>query len=217
MANIEEMTEEQQERVIAMFGERLDKLPTADRLGVLICANHIRNGANWGFDTDAPDGNKRYMQEISEDPQATKNIVSFQLNRGYVHEFLSFDKAVHIFRGVAGAALFDQKIENAAKLRKEEAVASLQKFLQDGKRGTVGFYNTNQSDTASKDGKTYPSFCLNAYNFFGVLSQADYIVKTANGTVASAKQAFQNLGGVMKELDKSPSSNAVLIDIQPRA
>lgn len=214
MANFDEISDEQKATIIKEFERRLEALPEADRLGLLVCSPHLANGANWGFDGDTPGGNVREYLKLIEESGANE-IITFKLNRGYVFDFLNFDKAVALFRSVAGSTIFSKKAEDGARKRRESSLASLQKFLSEGRAGTVGFFNTNASDTVTKDGKTYPSFALNARDFFGTLAQANYRITTATGTNASASQAFSNLRGVMEQLDKSPSSNAVMVRISP--
>lgn len=212
MSDLNQNTDEEQ-AMLRQLQENLNKLPLEEQLASTVCARHLANGACWGFDSDTPGGDVRgYLEDLKE--AQTENIIPFKLLRGHVFDYVNFDNAVTIFRKVVGSQGFGQKAEQFARKRRESALADLQKFAQEGKGGTVGFFNTNSSDTITKNGKTYPSFCLNARDFFGILSQAGYQIRTAKGTVAKASDAYQSLSGVMKELEKSPSSNSVLVEVR---
>lgn len=210
MDNVNEVDEQE---ILRKMEKRLNSLSLEDQLASTVCARHLANGACWGFDTDTPNSDARgYLRELEE--SGTKKIIPFKLKRGYVFDYVDFGKAVTFFRQVVGSEGFGQRAEAFARKRRESAIVNLQKFLQEGKGGTVGFYNTNSSDTITKNGKTFPSFCLNARDFFGILSQAGYYIRTAEGTVAPANKAYASLEGVMEQLEKSPSSNSVLIEIK---
>lgn len=63
------------------------------------------------------------------------------------------------------------------------------------------------------NGVSLPAYRLNAHNFLGVLAREGYSVQTAKGTKATAEQALSGVRNFIAELDKAPSSNAVLVRI----
>lgn len=196
--------------------ERMDNATYAQRIVMALGAGHVLHGSSWGFDKDLADNGIQFREvkaEIAKDAEASRLLIPFEIRGGSgLVDILSLDEALKIYRGLVGNLVTDETITSARNAR-NEALAEMVKFCKEGKSGVVGFYNTNRTSTITIKGQTAPCFRLNAKDFLGILSQAGYRVKTAEGTVATAAQAMQNIPAFMKQLTKAPSSNAVLVSI----
>lgn len=207
-----ELTAEQQEASNKKINDYINSLPEHQAIVFAMTSAHLPWGATWGFDTDIAGG-----VEAAKRASTTSDgqVVTFDLIRGTVTEYLKSDELFEAYKKlirVGGVDLKESVIENAKK-RRNDALASLHKFLSEGKKGQVGFFNTNQSDTVTIDGITYPSFCLNARDFLGLAAQHGYKVRTNKGTTVQAADAMKKVVGFMSELKKSPSSNSVLVEL----
>jgi len=207
-----ELTVEEKEASNKKINDYINSLPEWQAIMFAMTSAHLPWGATWGFDTDINGGEEAAKRAALE---SGNKAVTFQLVRGTVTEYLNsddmFNNYKHLIK-VGGVDVKDSTIQHAKK-RRNDAMASLNKFLSEGKGGLVGFFNTNQSDTITIEKVTYPSFCLNAKDFLGVAEQHGYKVRTSKGTVVTAGTAFQKVIGFMSELKKSPSSNSVLVEL----
>lgn len=207
-----ELTAEQQEASNQKINDYINSLPEYQAIVFAMTSAHLPWGATWGFDTDIAGG-----EEAAQRAHETSDgkVITFKLRRGTVTEYLNSDELFNGYRHlikIGGVEVKDSTIEKAKK-RRNDALASLHKFLSEGKQGQVGFFNTNQSDTVTIEGVTYPSFCLNARDFLGLADQHGYKVRTVRGTTVQAQAALKKVVGFMGELKKSPSSNAVMVEL----
>lgn len=209
----QEITEEQEAAGNKRINEFINSLPESDSIVFAMTSQHLPWGATWGYDTDINGGVRASKRAASE---SNGKVVTFDLLRGTVTEYIDSDALLNNYRkliSLGGLNLPDSVIQNAKK-RRNDAMASLNKFLAEGNDGQVGFFNTNQSDTVTKDGVTYPSFCLNVRDFLGLAGKYNYDVVTSKGTRLPAREAFVKMVGFMSELEKSPSSNSVFVTLK---
>lgn len=205
------------EQEIKALQDRLDNAPLAGKLIAALGAGHITIGSSWGFDKDLNDNAfsdfRKVKEDIQNDKEARSVLIPFDIVGGGLIDITSLDYALQTYRALVGNRLIDDKLITQARGARNEALAELLKFCQEGKTGTVGFYNTNKTSTITIHGQTAPSFRLNVKDFLGILAQHGYSVETSKGTKATAAQAYQGVVKFMSELRKAPSSNAVLVKI----
>lgn len=199
--------------------ERLNNLTPLQNLIAALGAPHVPHGSSWGFDKDLNDNNMSFNEvvtQIKADPELSKHLIPFQVRGGGLIDVLSLDYALQTFREVVGPQIVDDKMIMGARQARDEALAELVKFCQEGKEGIVGFFNTNKTSTITIKGQTAPCFRLNVKDFLGVLNNFGYKVETSAGTKATAGEAFSGVVKFMSELQKAPSSNAVLVKVSKK-
>lgn len=219
MPDLDNLTPEQEKKIQRGIENNLKNLPLDQRLAVNVALPHFQNGATWGFDSD--DRSSRNPKEFIKDLEEFKNegnksnLIILKLKRGFVADYPSLERLRDIYKHVFGpfGKEYDEYFRQAQK-RREEALADLLKYTEEKKSGIVGFFNTNSSTTMTISGKTHPSFNLNVNDFLGVLGQRGYSVY-ANDRRITVRQALGNVEAFMKTLEKSPSSNAVVVQISP--
>lgn len=208
-----EYSEAEFEELNKEWQSRLQKLPRHEQIIASTCAGHLSNGAYWGFDSDINASFRDIAREIAS--EGYTRVAAVKLARGGLVQCQSLADAVQVFRKVTGPEFFDDESFERANRAIQTSYANLKEFCEAGKAGTVGFYNTNKTDTITFNSKTYPSFKLTGTDFFGMLAHYGYMVENKAGERVPAS-SLSNAGNMVKFLEgceKAPSSNSILVRI----
>lgn len=211
------------ENEIREFHAKFDQKSDKEKAIFQATAVESLQGAYWSYDTDIQnrvgmsyEDFKKHIEEIG----ATDSIYSFDLKPqegakttpGLVSSMSLEISAAQLVGLLPG---YDEEMYKRSQRYREETMAALERYCLNKQKGLVGFYATNRGGTITVKGETFKSFVLALDDFLGILSHYNYVLRTATGQVWGTKEAFENAYEFMSQLNKAPSSNAVLVEIAP--
>ena len=201
-------------RAAQQFAENLAKYPDEEQLAVIAISQNVLNGCPWEFIRSDPkyakaksafDKNPNVsLQEVTYDHNLKKGGYLVYMDMGYLCNLL--------VREAPG--LIDSKDLDKAKLHREEAAKGLIEKMKAGYRGIIGIYCTNDSQTITVSGKTYPAYALTLREMLQVAEKLNYGIVFGQA-VRSPQSAMQKEDALLKALTVAPSSNAMFINIAP--
>ena len=142
------------------FEKALADKPVEEQIAVGLISKNVINGCSWEF------VNKNAI--IKENYEAFKNSNTCSINEvTYNHQkgvtgyliYIKMDRLLELLGPANCGPLVQKDVEYAEKHRKE-AGESLIKKIQKGYSGMIGIYCTNDSQTITVSGKSYPAYAV---------------------------------------------------------
>ena len=201
-------------RAAEQFATNLEKYPIEEQIAITAISKNVLNGCSWEF--------VRNTSDIRSELDAFRNSKSCELKEvTYSHDkkisgylvYMNLNRLVSIL-AKEGMGVFDQAALNKAVEHRKKAIVDCAKLMNQGYRGRLGIYCTNDSSTITVDGNSYPAFALTLEELCDICGQRNYGFPV-RGVVRSPAEVKAKADGVIKACIVAPSSNALFIDIAP--
>lgn len=199
------------------FAENLAKYPIEEQLAVGAISKNVLNGCSWEFVRQTSDYRK-HLEEFKANPNVSVQEVVYNHQAktkvtGYL-VYMNLSYLCNLLNKEAPGLINQKDLELASKHR-EEAVESLYKKMKDRTfKGRIGIYCTNDSQSITVSGKTYPAYAVSLREMLQVAERCGYGVEVA-GAVRRPSDVLAREDAVLKAMTVAPSSNAMFIDIAP--
>lgn len=196
------------------FAENLAKYPIEEQIAVGAISKNVLNGCSWEFVRKSRD-----FMENMDAFKASRNVnlqeVVYDHGRG-VSGFLVVMNMNYLCNLLAREApgLIRQEDLKRATEHRQQAIQSLYNRMKSGYKGRIGVYCTNDSQSITIQGKTFPAYAVTLREMLQVADRAGYGV-FVNGSVRSPKDVARHEEAVLKALEVAPSGNALFINIAP--
>lgn len=195
-----------------IFAEALLARPIEEQIAAGVISKNILNGCCWEF--------------VRNDPDVTRAVNDFASSKTCSLQKVMYDRK----RGISGylvymqmqaiCALYDESnygpieakdLQYAAKHR-ENAKMGLIKKMQKGYQGRIGIFCTNDSQTITVDGNSYPAFAITLKELCAICTKMNYGFEMG-GSKRTPQEVLAREDKIIENLTVAPSSNALFINI----
>jgi hypothetical protein len=205
------------ERAGRIFSERMKKYPLEIQVAMGITMQNVMKGCPWGITTSK---NPEFMRALPNIKNSKNPVKAYKISgtqKGLHNEeryimLVSQEMIVEILNKEAGGMLFDQADFNHAIQKRNNSIKELYDFLQKGKSGIIGIFNTNECNNIVVNGVNYPAFAVSLQDLFSYCATCGYGIYVA-GRAISAKVASENLDKVYESLQVAPNGHALMIKV----
>lgn len=197
-----------------VFAEALTSRPVEEQIATSTITKNVLNGCCWEFVRSNPDI-KRNLEAFKNSKVCSVQKVTYDHNRG-VYGYLVYMQMQHL------CSLLDENnkgplnstdLQYAAQHREKAKVGLIEK-LQKGYQGRIGIFCTNDSQTITVDGKSYPAYAITLKELCAICVKMGYGIAIGN-SVRTPEQVLSKEDAVIENLTVAPSSNALFINIAP--
>lgn len=202
------------EQAASAFAEAMSKYPIEEQLAVGLIAKNVLNGCSWEFTRTMPEIRKN-LDAFKKSKTCSVQEVTYD-HRKKIYGYLVYMKMDRLCELLSSKnhGIFDaHDLELANKHRKEASTALIKK-MKSGYNGKIGIFCTNDSQSITVDGKSYPAFAVSLKELCVICQQVGYGIMIS-GAVRNPRDVLDREDAVLKSLTVAPSSNAVFIDIAP--
>lgn len=194
------------------FAENLLKYPSEEQLAIISISKNVLNGCSWEFVRKSVDYMKEKdnfaknknvsMQEVVYDHH--KNITGYliSMNMNYLCNLLAKE---------APGLIRSEDLKRATEHR-QQAIQSLYNKMQSGYTGRIGIYCTNDSQSITIQGKTFPAYAVTLSEMLQIAKRCNYGVPV-NGVVRPPEEVLKREDAVLRAMEVAPSGNALFINI----
>lgn len=196
------------------FERALSDKPVEEQLAVGIISKNVLNGCSWELCRMDPQL-KRYEAEFARSQTCSLQKVTYNRQqgvKGYL-VYMQMNRLLEILGPNNKGPLIASDLELARKHR-EEAGTSLIERIKSGYSGKIGIFCTNDSQTITVSGKTFPAYAVTLKELCMFCSKTGYGI-VVGGEPRDPQQVLQREDAVIETLLVAPSSNALFIDIAP--
>lgn len=196
------------------FEDALSSKPIEEQIAVGLISKNVLNGCSWEFVRTNP--------EIRQNLDAFKNSkvcnvqkVTYNHQQG-IYGYLVYMQMNHLCNllGPANNGPLEDRDLQIATHHRNEAIQSLAKKIKSGYMGRIGIFCTNDSQSVTVNGKTFPAYAITLKELCTICSQLNYGI-LINNNVRKPNEVLEREDGVIERLTVAPSSNALFIDIAP--
>lgn len=205
-----------QEQRAEKFAIAMDNKPVEEQLSVYLISKNVLNGCSWEFIRNNPEV-RRNLDAFKSSKVCNVQEVTYN-NKDKVSGYLismQMSYLCNLLSPKNDGPLEMRDLELAQKHRKE-ALASLATKMDTKYKGVIGIYCTNDSQTITIDGKTFPAYAVTLKELCTICNSKKYGIYIG-GQVRYPNEVLQREDAVIKALTVAPSSNALLIRIAPVA
>lgn len=166
----------------------------ADYLSVAFSYDNLQNGSPWGFDNNNENINpqvvyEKFLEQYKTNPIMNAHVKVYKLAKGYdeypiIIETSDFKRPSRIMSEafkLAGAHYDELGLYTNYINKHNQDLAQFTELLANGFEGSLGIYNTSESNVFLVNGKQYPLFRLRAKDVLPLLNHFDYLVKDIDG------------------------------------
>lgn len=196
-----------------IFAEALASRPVEEQICASVISKNILNGCCWEFVRANPDI-KRNLDAFAKSSVCSAQEVTYNKqtgSKGYL-VYMQMQHLCSLYDVTNHGPIDSSDLKKAAQHR-EEAKMGLIKKLQKGYNGKIGIFCTNDSQSITVDGKTYPAFCVTLKELCAICSKLGYGFPMG-GSLRTPEEVIQREDKVIENLTVAPSSNALFISIQ---
>lgn len=196
------------------FERALADKPVEEQLAVGIISKNVLNGCSWELCRNDPQL-RRYEQEFKNSSTCSLQKVTYNRAQGVTGYllYMQMGRLLELLGPNNKGPLIASDLEVAKKHREEAGVALINK-IKSGYAGKIGIYCTNDSQTITVSGKTFPAYAVTLKELCTFCEQLGYGI-VIGGEPRPPKQVLQREDAVIESLLVAPSSNALFIDIAP--
>lgn len=196
------------------FAENLSKYPIEEQIAVGAISKNVLNGCSWEFIRKSKDFLET-RDRFKQNPNVSLQEVVYDHHKG-VSGFLVCMHMKYLCNLLAKEApglIRPEDLQRANKHR-QDAILSLYNKMKTGYKGRIGIYCTNDSQSITIQGKTFPAYAVTLLEMLQVADNAGYGV-LVNGSVRAPRDVASHEDAVLKALEVAPSGNALFINIGP--
>lgn len=198
-----------------IFNERTFKnLPFEEYISIVSISKNLLNGCCWEFIRSNADI-KAHLEDFKKNPKVSVQTVTYSHKAnitGYLL-YMQMQEACSILDERNGG-LFNHSDITLALQHRELAKASLLNKLKKGYLGKIGIYCTNDSQTITIDGKSFPSYAVTLKELCAICINVGYGI-LVGGKPRNPNDVVAREDAVIANLTVAPSSNALLIEVAP--
>ena len=194
------------------FQQALESKPVEEQLAVSLIAKNVINGCSWEFVRANPQL-RRNKADFDKSPYCSIQEVTYSHSKkiyGYL-VYMQMSRLLELLGPQNNGPLSNKDVEIASQHRKEAGEAFI-KRLGEGYQGKIGIFCTNDSQTISIQGKTYPAYAVTLKEACSICEQMGYGI-VVSGEPRNPQQVLQREDAVLKSLVVAPSSNALFIEV----
>jgi len=196
------------------FQEALGKRPIEEQIAVGLISKNVLNGCSWEF--SRPSNELRTNIEAFQKSQVCSiQPVTYNHEKG-IYGYLVYMKMDHLCKLLSPANMgpvSDEDLSIASRHR-QEAQATLVKKLRTGYKGLIGIFCTNDSQTVTVDGQTYPAYAITLKELCVICKECGYGIMI-KGINRNPDDVLAREDAIIKAATVAPSSNALFISIAP--
>lgn len=195
-----------------IFAEALSTRPAEEQIAASTIAKNILNGCCWEFVRSNPDI-KKNLDAFKNSKVCSVQKVVYNRKQGIYGYlvYMQMQALCNLFDESNKGPISAKDLKRACEHR-EEAKMGLLKKLQKGYSGRIGIFCTNDSQTITVDGKSYPAFAVTLKELCAICSKLGYGLDLG-GTVRSPQDVLAREDAVIENLTVAPSSNALFINV----
>lgn len=195
-----------------IFAEALVSRPIEEQLAASVIAKNILNGCCWEFVRSNPDI-KKNLEAFKNSQVCSVQKVNYNRQQGIYGYlvYMQMQPLCNLFDEANKGPINAKDLKRACQHR-EEAKMGVIKKLQKGYQGKIGIFCTNDSQTITVDGKSYPAFAVTLKELCAICSKLGYGFNMG-GTVRTPNDVLAREDKVIENLTVAPSSNALFISV----
>ena len=196
------------------FATNMEKYPPDEQLAVSSISKNVINGCSWEFVRNTADI-RRYVDVFKSSQYCDLKEVTYSHDKkitGYL-VMMNLKRMVEIL-AKEGMGVFTKEDLSRAMKHRQDAVQGCAKLMQKGYRGRIGIFCTNDSQTITVDGKSYPAFAITLNELCDICVRCHYGFAIGS-SIRIPEQVKAKADAVIKNCIVAPSSNALFIDIAP--
>lgn len=196
------------------FADNLDKYSIEEQIAVMTISKNVLNGCSWEFVRNNQEVRKA-VDKFKSNPNCDIKEVAYSHDKkiyGYL-VLMSLNRLVEIL-AKEGMGVFTQEDLNAAVEHRKQAVQSCAKLMKKNYKGRIGVFCTNDSQTITVDGTSYPAFAITLNELCDICNNMGYGFMLGN-KIRQPADVKAHIDAVIKACTVAPSSNALFIDIAP--
>lgn len=196
------------------FERELSKYPIEVQITVNLVSKNILNGCSWELTRNCIDI-ERNLSAFKNSKYCRVYRVNYN-EKNKVHGYLVYMKLNSLIELLQKTAdgLLNMKDIKIATNHRQEACLDLANKMKKGYKGVIGIFCTNDSQTITVQGKTFPAYAITLNELCQICQKVGYGVEV-NGKVYAPEQIMKKEEQVIGALTVAPSSNALFIKIAP--
>lgn len=196
------------------FERALSDKPVEEQLAVGLISKNVLNGCSWELCRMDPQL-RRYESEFANSQTCSLQKVTYNRQqgvKGYL-VYMQMGRLLELLGPGNKGPLIASDLELAKKHREEAGVALIER-IKSGYTGKIGIYCTNDSQTITVSGKTFPAYAVTLRELCMFCEKTGYGI-VVGGEPRAPRQVLEREDAVIESLLVAPSSNALFVDIAP--
>jgi hypothetical protein len=196
------------------FERALSDKPVEEQLAVGLISKNVLNGCSWELCRMDPQI-RRYEDAFKQSSTCSLQKITYNRQqgiKGYL-VYMQMGRLLELLGPANKGPLIASDLEIAKKHREEAGLALIER-LKSGYRGKIGIYCTNDTQSITISGKTFPAYSVTIKELCNFCQKTGYGI-VIGGEPRDPQQVLQREDAVIESLLVAPSSNALLIDIAP--
>lgn len=207
-------TDERLQELARRYQEALSKRPIEEQIAVGLISKNVLNGCSWEFVRPSNEVIKN-MEAFNKSSVCSVQEVTYNHEKG-IYGHLIYMKMEHLCKLLSvenqGPVAVDD-LKMAARHR-QEAQAALIKRIKAGYKGLIGIFCTNDSQTITVDGQTFPAYAITLKELCVICKECGYGI-VIKDKVRLPEDVLAREDAIIKASTVAPSSNALFISIAP--
>lgn len=196
------------------FAENLSKYPYEEQLAIGAISKNVLNGCSWEFVRQNPEF-RSAAEDFAKNPNVSLQEVVYN-HKTRVTGYLVYMNMSYLCNVLAKEAPGLINVEDLKKAteHRQKAIQSLFNKMKSGYRGKIGIYCTNDSQSITVSGKTFPAYAVSFREMIQIAERCNYGIVVGD-VPRSPQEVLKREDAVIRALTVAPSSNAMFIDISP--
>lgn len=204
-----------QEQLAQQFADNLAKnQPIEMQIAIGLISQNMLRGCSWEFVRHNSDIDAN-LEAFKNNPSVSAQKITYSrspLQTGYL-VYVRLDEALRVFEQSAPGLIAPKELQYASR-HHQEAVAQLQAMMTSGYKGVIGIYCTNDSQTITIRGRSYPAFAVTMNELLQLCVRNRYGL-IIGGAVRQPNQVQERADAIIEAATVAPSSNALLFEVAP--
>lgn len=197
------------------FEKALSTRPIEEQIAVGLISKNVLNGCSWEFVRPNPEIRKNLDAFKNSKVCSVQEVTYNHKNNIYGYlVYMQMNVLCNLLSPANRGPLSDKDLEIASEHRKEAQI-NLAKKMKSGYKGKIGIFCTNDSQTITVDGTTFPAYAVSLKELCVICQQCNYGI-FINGSVRDPAEVMKREDAIIKASTVAPSSNALFIQIAPR-
>lgn len=196
------------------FERALSDKPVEEQLAVGIISKNVLNGCSWELCRMDPQL-RRYENEFAQSKTCSLQKITYNRQQGVQGYlvYMQMGRLLELLGPNNKGPLIASDLELARKHREEAGVALIER-IKSGYTGKIGIYCTNDTQTITVSGKTFPAYAVTLKELCMFCGKTGYGI-VIGGEPRDPQEVLRREDAVIESLLVAPSSNAMFIDIAP--
>ena len=198
------------------FADNMMKYPEEEKLAIFAISKNVLNGCSWEFVRKATEYVKaREAFASNKNVQLHEVVYDHSKNLSGYLVYMNMNYLCSVLAKEAPGLIRKEDLTRASQHR-QEAIQSLYAKMKTGYKGRIGIYCTNDSQTITIKGRTFPAYAVSLPEMLQIAERCNYAVYV-NNTPRAPREVAKHGDAVLRALEVAPSGNALFINIGPNA